>query len=119
VRALALASALAALAAPAAGASGAQPPASWLHQAMCVHHHEGPWTANTGNGYFGGMQFSAETWRRLNGSTQAALQHPGDPSYPFAATKGEQLAVAWRLWVLSGRSWKAWGDVGARCAHVP
>lgn len=22
----------------------------------CIHRHEGPWDANTGNGYFGGLQ---------------------------------------------------------------
>ena len=26
--------------------------AAWL----CIHRHEGPWNANTGNGYFGGLQ---------------------------------------------------------------
>lgn len=24
--------------------------------ASCVHHYEGPWNANTGNGYYGGFQ---------------------------------------------------------------
>jgi hypothetical protein len=23
---------------------------------MCIHRHEGPWTARTGNGYYGGLQ---------------------------------------------------------------
>jgi Transglycosylase-like domain len=118
VRLFALALAAAALVVPAALARDAQPPASWLAQAMCVHRHEGPWSANTGNGYFGGMQFAAATWRRMKGSPQPALRHPGDPAYPFAATQAEQLEVAWRVWLSSGRSWQAWGDVGALCARA-
>jgi hypothetical protein len=85
---------------------------------MCVHRHEAPWSANTGNGYFGGMQFAAETWRSMKGSPQTAMRHPGDPAYPFAATQAEQLQVAWRLWLHTGRSWSAWGDVGALCARL-
>jgi len=84
---------------------------------MCVHRHEAPWSANTGNGYFGGMQFAAATWRRVKASQQAALDHPGDPAYPFAATKDEQLQAAWRVWLRDERSWKSWGAVGALCSR--
>jgi hypothetical protein len=29
----------------------------WLNGAfLCIHHYEGSWTANTGNGYYGGLQ---------------------------------------------------------------
>ena len=31
---------------------------AWLHDAfMCIHRFEGSWSANTGNGYYGGLQF--------------------------------------------------------------
>jgi hypothetical protein len=31
--------------------------AGWLNDALlCIHHYEGGWTANTGNGYYGGLQ---------------------------------------------------------------
>ena len=105
------------LAAPAAGAVWSPSP-DWLAQAKCVHAKEGGWRANSGNGYFGGMQFAADTWRSMKGSHQAALHHPGDPAYPFTATKSEQLQVAWRLWLKDGHSWKSWGGVGATCSHV-
>ena len=100
---------------PAAFGSGL--PRPWLAQAMCVHRHEGPWTANTGNGYFGGMQFAAETWLRAKGPREAAFAHPGDPAYPFAASKAEQLLVAHRVWLKDGRTWKSWSGVGAACAR--
>ena len=31
--------------------------ADWLNDAfLCIHHYEGAWSANTGNGYYGGLQ---------------------------------------------------------------
>jgi hypothetical protein len=103
------------LAAPAAGA-GWSPSAAWLVQARCVHAKEGGWAANTGNGYFGGMQFSAATWRSLGGRPDPALTHPGNPQFPFAATAQEQLYRAWLLWKRDGGSWRSWGAVGASCS---
>ena len=85
------------------------PPAAWLAQARCIHVHEGPWNANTGNGHFGGMQFSAQTWLRMNGHAAACVQpsrrscvpvHGGAPSEqlssrvaPLAARRPELALV--------------------------
>jgi resuscitation-promoting factor RpfA len=110
---------LAALMLAASGsAQDAHPSAAWLVQARCVHRLEGPWRANTGNGHFGGLQFSPQTWKRLHGSPEAAFLHPGDPAFPFLASPQEQLRRAWLLWVADGRSWRSWGAVGAACARA-
>jgi hypothetical protein len=106
-----------ALAAPASAASST-PSAAWLAQAQCVHLREGPWSANTGNGYFGGMQFSAQTWKRLGGRTHPAFAHPGEPAFPFTVSATEQLRLAWKLWQLDGRSWRSWGAIGAACTRA-
>ena len=90
--------------------------ATWLAQARCVHLKEGSWTANTGNGYFGGFQFAAPTWRRLGGTPDQAFAHPGDAAYPFAMPAQEQLHRAWLLWRHDGGSWRSWGAVGASCS---
>ena len=114
----ALLAVIAALAFAASGSAAAwQPTATWLAQARCIHLHEGPWTANTGNGYFGGMQFAPQTWLRLNGRREAAFAHPGDPAYPFTASPQEQLHRAWLLWLHDGRSWRSWGALGAQCSQ--
>jgi hypothetical protein len=97
-------------------AQSSSPPAEWLAQARCIHVHEGPWTANTGNGHFGGMQFSAKTWLSMNGHAVPAFSHPGDPAFPFAVSPSEQLHRAWLLWLHDGRSWRSWGAVGATCS---
>jgi transglycosylase-like protein len=88
----------------------------WLVQARCVHVREGAWTANTGNGYFGGMQFSARTWKRVGGKPDPAFTHPGNAAYPFTASAQEQLYRAWLLWKHDGGSWRSWGAVGAACS---
>jgi hypothetical protein len=90
--------------------------ATWLAQARCVHLKEGSWKANTGNGYFGGFQFSARTWRRVGGDADPSFAHPGDPAFPFAATAQEQLYRAWTLWHRDGGSWRSWGAVGTACS---
>lgn len=103
------------LALPAA-AAGWHPGTAWLAQAQCVHLKEGAWTANTGNGYFGGMQFSAGTWKRVGGKVDPAFAHPGDPAYAFSATPPEQLYRAWRVWKSDGGSWRSWRAVGKSCS---
>ncbi|HEX2298934.1 MAG TPA: transglycosylase family protein, partial [Pseudonocardiaceae bacterium] len=46
----------------------------------------GNWSANTGNGYYGGLQFDEGTWE-ANGGDQYA-------PYPHQASRSEQIAVA-------------------------
>jgi hypothetical protein len=98
----------------AAGTSGYSD--EWLAQAKCVHAREGAWTANTGNGYFGGMQFARKTWLRVGGAPQPAFAHAGDPAYPFRASASEQLYRAWLVWKHDGGTWRSWGAVGSACS---
>ena len=113
--ALALGFAALLLALPTSAAPGL-PSAAWLVQARCVHVQEGPWTANTGNGYFGGMQFAAQTWKRVGGAPDDAFAYPGDAAHPFSASAQEQLYRAWLLWKRDGGTWRSWGAVGASCS---
>lgn len=103
---------------PSATADGRQPTAAWFAQAKCIHLHEGPWSANTGNGYFGGMQFAKTTWLAARGTYDPAFDHPGDARFPFSATARDQLRVAWRLWLRDGGTWRSWGAVGASCTKT-
>jgi hypothetical protein len=79
---------------------GWRAPAWWLRQALCIHHYEGSWTADTGNGYFGGMQFLPSTYRSVGGRAdgRADLDPPR-----------EQLYRAWRVYLRDGHSWAEWG----------
>jgi resuscitation-promoting factor RpfB len=55
----------------------------------------GNWSINTGNGYYGGLQFSLSTWRAYGGT-----------GMPHEASREEQIAVAER--VQASQGWGAW-----------
>jgi hypothetical protein len=94
-------------AAPAAPATGTWPaPApsggvNWSAIAAC--ESGGNWAANTGNGFYGGLQFTEGTWL-ANGGGQYALS-------ANLATPAEQIAVAQR--VLASQGIGAWPVCGA------
>ncbi|MGV9558276.1 transglycosylase family protein [Streptomyces sp. NPDC003401] len=84
--------------APAAGAASAAPArADWDAIARC--ESGGDWRANTGNGYYGGLQFSQRSWVAAGG-----LRHA--PRADLASRKS-QIAVARRLAAMQGMN--AWG----------
>lgn len=61
--------------------------AVWDRLAKC--EAGGRWNANTGNGYYGGLQFDAQTWRSNGGGQYAP--------YPHQASREEQIAVAQKV----------------------
>ena len=61
--------------------------AVWDLLAQC--ESGGNWAINTGNGYYGGLQFSIGTWAGYGGTAYAAR--------PDLATRVEQIAVGERL----------------------
>ena len=69
----------------------------WNRVAKC--ESGGRWKINTGNGYYGGLQFSASTWRAYGGKKYGKQAHK--------ASKAEQIAIARR--VLAGQGPGAWG----------
>jgi LysM repeat protein len=74
--------------APSSGGSGV-----WDSLAQC--ESGGDWSINTGNGYYGGLQFSQESWNAAGGS--------GNPAN---ASREEQIRVAENLQGTQG--WGAW-----------
>jgi resuscitation-promoting factor RpfB len=75
----------------------------WDRLARC--ESGGNWAANTGNGYYGGLQFDKTTWS-ANGGNQYA-------PYPNQATREEQIAIAQRVRNARG-SYRAWPTCSAR-----
>ena len=76
-----------------AGTASAAPESAWDKLAQC--ESGGNWGTNTGNGYYGGIQFDASTWHAHGGS-----------GMPHQASKAEQIAVAERT--LAAQGWNAW-----------
>ncbi|MGW1783081.1 transglycosylase family protein [Streptomyces sp. NPDC002143] len=91
-----------AIAAPlmAAGNASAATAAEWDAVAQC--ESGGNWSINTGNGYYGGLQFSASTWAAYGGTQYAAQANQ--------ASKTQQIAVAEK--VLAGQGKGAWPVCG-------
>ena len=76
------------LVAPAVGAGGTGRVATvWDRLATC--ESGGNWAADTGNGYYGGVQFDRQTWRANGGADYAPLASQ--------ATREEQIAVAQKV----------------------
>jgi uncharacterized protein YabE (DUF348 family) len=57
---------------------------AWDRLASC--ESGGDWSTNSGNGYYGGLQFDKSTWDAYGGDQYAA--------YPHQASREEQIAVA-------------------------
>ncbi|MFF4253386.1 transglycosylase family protein [Streptomyces sp. NPDC001663] len=74
----------------------------WDRIAQC--ESGGNWHINTGNGYYGGLQFSAGTWRAYGGTAYASTADK--------ASKGQQIAVATK--VQRAQGWGAWPVCSAR-----
>lgn len=83
-----------------AGAAHAASVSTWDKVATCESTND--WHINTGNGYFGGLQFSQSTWRAFGGTAFAARAD--------LATKDQQIAVAEK--VLKGQGPRAWPACG-------
>ncbi|GEC02844.1 hypothetical protein SSP24_04990 [Streptomyces spinoverrucosus] len=84
------------------GAAHAADPATWDKVAACESSND--WNINTGNGYYGGLQFSQSTWEAYGGTAYAARAD--------LATKDQQIAVAEK--VLDGQGPGAWPTCSQR-----
>ncbi|MEU9244035.1 transglycosylase family protein [Streptomyces sp. NPDC048385] len=91
-----------AVAAPllAAGGASAATASQWDTVAQC--ESGGNWAINTGNGYYGGLQFSASTWAAYGGTQYAAQANQ--------ATKAQQIQIAEKVLAAQGKG--AWPVCG-------
>ncbi|MFB9524400.1 transglycosylase family protein [Streptomyces cremeus] len=86
----------------------------WPWSCLAECESSGDWAINTGNGYYGGLQFGQPTWK----------EHGGPAYAPRAdlATRDEQIKVAER--VLAAQGWRAWPQcsrkyrLGDRRVHI-
>jgi len=92
----------AAVAVPLMGATGASAATASEWDAVAQCESGGDWSINTGNGYYGGLQFSASTWAAYGGTAYA--------STASQASKSQQIAVAEK--VLAGQGKGAWPSCG-------
>lgn len=109
-RAIALAGVTgAAIAAPlvASGTASAATASEWDAVAKC--ESGGNWSINTGNGYYGGLQFSASTWSAYGGTKYAGTADK--------ATKAQQIEIAEKVLAAQGKG--AWPVCGTGLSSAP
>ncbi|MDP9443636.1 MAG: transglycosylase family protein, partial [Actinomycetota bacterium] len=75
---------------------------TWNRLAQC--ESSGRWHINTGNGYYGGLQFAWSTWRGFGGGRFAPRAD--------LATREQQILIAER--VLRVQGWGAWPACSSR-----
>ncbi|WP_069873417.1 LysM peptidoglycan-binding domain-containing protein [Streptomyces malaysiensis] len=92
----------AAVAAPLIGATSASAATTsqWDQVAQC--ESGGNWSINTGNGYYGGLQFSSSTWAAYGGTAYASTADK--------ASKAQQIQIAEK--VLGSQGKGAWPVCG-------
>jgi Transglycosylase-like domain len=81
--------------------------AAWL----CIHRHEGPWSADTGNGYYGGLQMDV-AFQRTYGEDLLRAKGLAHRWLPL-----EQIWVAERAF-RSGRGFSPWPSAARLCGLV-
>ena len=93
----------AALALPLISSTGAQAASvdTWDQVAQC--ESGGNWSTNTGNGYYGGLQFNLSTWQAYGGT-----------GYPHEHSREEQIAVAIKVRDANGGSYGSWPHCAAQ-----
>jgi nucleoid-associated protein YgaU len=92
-----------------AGSASAATATEWDAVAQC--EAGGDWSINTGNGYYGGLQFSASTWAAYGGTAYASTADQ--------ASKAQQIGIAEK--VLAGQGKGAWPNCGkglSKAAYV-
>jgi resuscitation-promoting factor RpfB len=78
-----------------AKSSGSSTPSGSVWDKIAQCESGGNWSINTGNGYYGGLQFSLSTWRAYGGS-----------GMPNKASREEQIRIAKKVQASDG--WGAW-----------
>ena len=78
-------------------------PVTWDRMAQC--EAGGNWFINSGNGYYGGLQFSLATWQSYGGT-----------GYPHQASKATQIAIGKRLQAAKG--WNAWPGCARSLGYI-
>jgi hypothetical protein len=71
----------------------------WDSLAQC--ESGGNWSINTGNGYYGGLQFSLSSWQAVGGT-----------GYPHEHSRETQIAMGEKLRAIQG--WGAWPSCSSR-----
>ncbi|MFC7403048.1 transglycosylase family protein [Citricoccus sp. GCM10030269] len=74
------------------------PSGSGVWQSLAQCESGGNWSINTGNGYYGGLQFSASSWAGAGGTQYAPLPHQATPAEQVATAEVLRANGGWGHW---------------------
>jgi resuscitation-promoting factor RpfA len=100
----------------AGGAAAAAEPSAANFDRLAQCESGGRWNINTGNGYYGGLQFSAATWRSVG---YGGLPHQHSREVQIQAGQKLQARSGWGQWPACARKLGLHGGGGARTAAAP
>ena len=83
-------------AAPAAAGGTAPAGGAWAALAQC--ESGGNWHINTGNGYYGGLQFSTQSWLGAGGGAYAPVASEATPEQQIAVAENLRANGGWGHW---------------------
>ncbi|MEH0632663.1 LysM peptidoglycan-binding domain-containing protein [Streptomyces bottropensis] len=83
------------------GTASAADSGVWDRIAKC--ESGGDWHINTGNGYYGGLQFAASTWRAYGGTAYAATADRASRAQQITVATKVQRAQGWGAWPTCSR----------------
>lgn len=100
-----------ALPATSVASNGSSAASQLVRDFACIHTYEGAWNANTGNGYYGGLQMDME-FMRAYGREFLTAYGTAD-RWPVAV----QMTVAMRAY-LAGRGFYPWPHSARLCGLI-
>jgi len=100
------------LAGPAAAAEH-----DWTGVAQC--ESSGNWHINTGNGYYGGLQFSSATWLGHGGGEFASRADLASPAQQIAVAERVLLTQGVGAWPVCGKQLRSGSTPAAAAAPAP
>ncbi|MDG4865605.1 transglycosylase family protein [Streptomyces sp. T-3] len=92
----------------AGGQAAAADSGVWDRIAKC--ESGGNWHINTGNGYYGGLQFAGSTWRAYGGGAYAPTADRASRSQQIAVATKVQRAQGWGAWPVCSARAGAYGS---------
>ncbi|GAB2830568.1 transglycosylase family protein [Streptomyces daliensis] len=89
----------------------------WHRLAQC--ESGGRWSTNTGNNYYGGLQFGQPTWKEFGGLKYAPRADLATPDQQIAVAKKVLKTQGWKAWPVCSKRHGLSGGGSARPAAEP
>jgi hypothetical protein len=98
------------------GSTAARAHSVWDDVAMC--ESSGDWHINSGNGFYGGLQFYHPTWEQFGGLKYAGRADLATPVQQIAVAEAVLRVQGWSAWPVCSKRLGLTGHTLAHAAHT-